>query len=89
MTSTKAVVELERLQALGDGFRLLVKLAEIHMPRMWVEQHPTLQHSQVAAPTTNSLERGQMVAISTCRGTKRYRCRSCKASKHQLDMARF
>ena len=34
-----AVVELEKNQELGDSFQLLVGLAEIHVPRMWVEKH--------------------------------------------------
>ena len=37
-TAAKAVVEMEKNQSVGDGFQLLVGLAEIHMPRMWVER---------------------------------------------------
>ena len=33
-----AMIELEKGQQLGDGFQLLVGLAEIHVPRMWVEK---------------------------------------------------
>ncbi|XP_013399831.1 poly [ADP-ribose] polymerase 4-like [Lingula anatina] len=33
-----AVVEMTAGQALGDGFQLLIGLAEIHVPRMWVEE---------------------------------------------------
>nr|XP_034334282.1 protein mono-ADP-ribosyltransferase PARP4 isoform X4 [Crassostrea gigas] len=38
-TATKAVVEIpdESDQTLEDGFQLLIGLAEIHVPRMWVE----------------------------------------------------
>ncbi|CAH1248284.1 PARP4 [Branchiostoma lanceolatum] len=39
-TASKAVVELEKNCMLGDGFLLQVGLAEIHVPRMWVERHP-------------------------------------------------
>ena len=37
-TATKAVVELCNASSLGDGFQLLIGLAEIHVPRMWVEK---------------------------------------------------
>ncbi|CAH1800048.1 unnamed protein product [Owenia fusiformis] len=39
-TADKAVVELQKNQQLGEGFTLLIGLAEIHVPRMWVEEHP-------------------------------------------------
>ncbi|KAK7486590.1 hypothetical protein BaRGS_00022115, partial [Batillaria attramentaria] len=39
-TASKAVVELRPDQDIVDGFQLLVGLAEIHVPRMWVERHP-------------------------------------------------
>ncbi|CAC5400316.1 PARP2_3_4 [Mytilus coruscus] len=39
-TATKAVVELPKNCQLDDGFQLLVTMAEIHVPRMWVENHP-------------------------------------------------
>ncbi|XP_063447772.1 uncharacterized protein LOC134727324 [Mytilus trossulus] len=39
-TATKAVVELPKNSQLDDGFQLLVTMAEIHVPRMWVENHP-------------------------------------------------
>ena len=39
-TATKAVVEMcEGDEGLGDGFQLLIGLAEIHVPRMWVEEN--------------------------------------------------
>ena len=47
-TATKAVVLLERGQPLGDGFQLLIGLAEIHVPRMWVERHVSKPDSQVS-----------------------------------------
>ena len=37
-TATTAVVELCPGSILGDGFQLLIGLAEIHVPRMWVEE---------------------------------------------------
>ena len=46
-TSTKAVVELERGSGLADGFQLHIGLAEIHVPRMWVERHDGKSDSQV------------------------------------------
>ena len=36
--ATKAVVETLKNQTIGDGFMLLVSLAQIHVPRMWVEK---------------------------------------------------
>ena len=46
-TASKAVVELCKNQSMGDGFQLVVSLAEIHVPRMWVERHPEQPDSQV------------------------------------------
>lgn len=37
-TLTKATVELLPNESIEDGFQLLVGLAEIHVPRMWVEK---------------------------------------------------
>ena len=48
-TATKAVVETSKNQTLGDGFLLFVSLAEIHVPRMWVETLPDDNNSQVEA----------------------------------------
>lgn len=39
---------MERGQPLGDGFQLLIGLAEIHVPRMWVERHVSKPDSQVS-----------------------------------------
>ncbi|RDD38355.1 Poly [ADP-ribose] polymerase 4 [Trichoplax sp. H2] len=39
-TATKAVVETGQMTKFDDGFRLLIRLAEIHVPRMWVEKYP-------------------------------------------------
>ncbi len=36
----QAVVELPKNASIGAGFQLLVGLAEIHAPRMWVEELP-------------------------------------------------
>ncbi|XP_065907778.1 protein mono-ADP-ribosyltransferase PARP4-like isoform X3 [Dysidea avara] len=45
-TATKAVVEMcEGDDGLGDGFQLLVGLAEIHVPRMWVEENDQSHHA--------------------------------------------
>lgn len=47
-TATKAVVKVAMNQSIGDaGFQLLVLLAELHVPRMWVEQHPDHKDSRV------------------------------------------
>ena len=44
-TASKAVVEMcEGYGGLGDGFQLLIGLAEIHVPRMWVEENYQLHH---------------------------------------------
>ncbi|CAK8671220.1 unnamed protein product [Clavelina lepadiformis] len=46
-TAAKACVRLTLKENLGDrDFRLLVSLAEIHVPRMWVERHPEDSDSQ-------------------------------------------
>lgn len=31
-------------EGLGDGFQLLIGLAEIHVPRMWVEENDQSHH---------------------------------------------
>ena len=43
-TATTAVVELCPGSILGDGFQLLIGLAEIHVPRMWVEEDEKEHH---------------------------------------------
>ncbi|XP_053376593.1 uncharacterized protein LOC123533425 [Mercenaria mercenaria] len=40
-TATKAVISLPKKSKFDDGFQLYVYLAEVHVPRMWVERHPT------------------------------------------------
>ena len=40
-------MELRTGQDIRDGFHLLVGLAEIHVPRMWVERHPDRPDHQV------------------------------------------
>jgi len=50
-TATKAVVEMcEGGDGLGDGFQLLVGLAEIHVPRMWVEENDQSHHVRSCNP---------------------------------------
>ena len=39
---------MEKNQDVGDGFKLLIGLSEIHVPRMWVEQHTDKPDHQVA-----------------------------------------
>ncbi|GCC28753.1 hypothetical protein chiPu_0007187 [Chiloscyllium punctatum] len=39
-TDCKAVVSMDQNSCLGTGFQLLILLAEIHTPRMWVENNP-------------------------------------------------
>ncbi|XP_062605822.1 uncharacterized protein LOC134267631 isoform X2 [Saccostrea cucullata] len=39
-TATKAVVEIPKKSEFTAGFQLMITLAEIHVPRMWVECHP-------------------------------------------------
>lgn len=43
-------MELPKNSQLDDGFQLLVTMAEIHVPRMWVENHPN-KDSQVTIVT--------------------------------------
>ena len=47
-TASKATVALaDGCTRLDDGFQLQIGLAEIHVPRMWVERHPYKKDSQV------------------------------------------
>ncbi|EDV19935.1 uncharacterized protein TRIADDRAFT_32651, partial [Trichoplax adhaerens] len=39
-TATRAVVDTGKITSFDKGFRLLIRLAEIHVPRMWAETHP-------------------------------------------------
>jgi len=40
-TDCKAVVSVLPGELMGrDGFELSITLSEVHLPRMWVEQHP-------------------------------------------------
>ncbi|XP_041352469.1 protein mono-ADP-ribosyltransferase PARP4-like isoform X2 [Gigantopelta aegis] len=50
-TATKAVVKMKEGQSFKDGFQLLIGLAEIHVPRMWVENHPTKSDHQACMLT--------------------------------------
>ncbi|GFR66346.1 poly [ADP-ribose] polymerase [Elysia marginata] len=50
-TASKAYVELAGHQEFGSGFLLLIGLAEIHVPRMWVEQHPSKSDHQACMLT--------------------------------------
>ena len=50
-TDTRAVIGLEPDVGLGEGFQLLVSLAEIHVPRMWVEQNPDDSEDQACMLT--------------------------------------
>ena len=44
-TANKAVIEMcEGDEGIGDGFQLLIGLAEIHVPRMWVEENVQSHH---------------------------------------------
>lgn len=43
-TSTAATVELCEGAEIGTGFQLLIALAEIHVPRMWVEEDEKGHH---------------------------------------------
>ncbi|XP_015749941.1 PREDICTED: poly [ADP-ribose] polymerase 4-like [Acropora digitifera] len=45
-SATKAVVVVEPGQSMENGFQLLIGLAEIHVPRMWVERHTNKPDSQ-------------------------------------------
>lgn len=56
-TATKAVIELEPGQSLGDGFQLLIGLAEIHVPRMWVERHTNNSDRQVSGQLSSVIFR--------------------------------
>ncbi|XP_033113003.1 protein mono-ADP-ribosyltransferase PARP4-like [Anneissia japonica] len=49
--TTKATVEVDEELSLDDGFQLLIELAEMHVPRMWVERHPEKVDSQACMLT--------------------------------------
>jgi len=46
-TATKCVVETLSGQDITNGFQLLIGLAEIHVPRMWVEDDENENQTQV------------------------------------------
>ncbi|XP_072018547.1 protein mono-ADP-ribosyltransferase PARP4-like [Amphiura filiformis] len=51
-TASKATVALaDGCTRLDDGFQLQIGLAEIHVPRMWVERHPSKKDSQACMLT--------------------------------------
>ena len=55
-TANKATVSLDHgCNRLDDGFQLQIGLAEIHVPRMWVERHPTKKDSQVFKLSKNAI----------------------------------
>ena len=48
-TDTKACVRLTETEKIDSrDFQLTVTLAEIHVPRMWVEHHPENSESHVS-----------------------------------------
>lgn len=50
LTDCKAVVSVLPGQVIGtEGFQLFVSLSVVHLPRMWVEQHPD-KNNQVCRP---------------------------------------
>ena len=53
-TASKAVVEMQKNQGLGDSFKLLLGLAEIHVPRMWVERMTDDADNQVGTQLYSS-----------------------------------
>ncbi|BFZ25340.1 hypothetical protein BsWGS_28378 [Bradybaena similaris] len=50
-TASKAYVEMVDNQKFGAGFQLLIGLAEIHVPRMWVERHADNKEHQACMLT--------------------------------------
>ncbi|XP_071495566.1 uncharacterized protein [Diadema antillarum] len=72
-TSTKAVVCLPKdCTTLREGFQLLVGVADIHMPRMWVERDPKDSSSQACMLTfypdfeSTSLEKPEIILLLDC-----------------------
>ncbi|XP_065826671.1 protein mono-ADP-ribosyltransferase PARP4-like isoform X4 [Oscarella lobularis] len=43
-TATKSMIELCPGQTLDGGFQVFISLAEIHVPRMWIEEQPETEH---------------------------------------------
>ncbi|KAK3097154.1 hypothetical protein FSP39_006899 [Pinctada imbricata] len=50
-TDTKAVIEMLPRQQMDDSFQVLIGLAEIHVPRMWVETEEDNEDSQACMLT--------------------------------------
>ena len=57
-----ATVELCSGSGLGSGFQLYVGLAEIHVPRMWVEE------SDTSGPNVRIIENVYMYMLYSCHG---------------------
>ncbi|CAG5135718.1 unnamed protein product, partial [Candidula unifasciata] len=68
-TASKAYVEMVDNQKFGAGFQLLIGLAEIHVPRMWVERHSKDKEHQACMLTfypefqSSEVEDGEIILI--------------------------
>lgn len=58
-TETKSTVELMKNQDLKDGFELRIQLAEIHVPRMWIEEDPETKNEAYMLTFYPEFETGQ------------------------------
>lgn len=67
-TATKAVIELKPGQDIQEGFQILIGLAEIHVPRMWVERHPDQPDHEVLSKGRGSggTERVCLLCFCVC-----------------------
>ena len=79
-TATKAVVQMEKNQKLDSGFQLQIGLAEIHVPRMWVEEDPDCpdHHVIIYFTLSNDLINVHCIPMNIC----------CKFSFH-INLAFF
>ncbi|XP_012936925.2 protein mono-ADP-ribosyltransferase PARP4, partial [Aplysia californica] len=68
-TASKAYLEVVQGQAFGSGFQLLIGLAEIHVPRMWVERLPNDEQNLACMLTfypefeTSELTDGELLLV--------------------------
>ena len=55
-TATKACVRMAKGETWSEnGFKLFVSMAEIHVPRLWVEEHPDNSEQRVSISFGNRM----------------------------------
>ena len=66
-----------------NGFQLLIGLAEIHVPRMWVERHTNKPDSQVSG---NIISRGQQ--MRECPADESYKDKTAEKGRLHRRLAK-